>query len=62
MFGYQFSCTVSDSVFGSAHRVITVDAASPAEALSLVKQELGLIEVNALLGSIDREPQVFLAW
>lgn len=62
MFGYQFSCTISDSVFGSARSVVTVDAASPAEALSLVKATPGLIEVNSLLCSIDREPQAFLAW
>ncbi len=62
MFGYTFSCTVHDSIFGSARKVITVDANSIAEAQAICASQVDVIEVGTLLGTIDRQPQAFLAW
>ena len=62
MFGYEFSCTVSDDVFGSVVRVVTVDATSIPQAQAKALCQPGVISVDRLLGTIDRQPQVFLAW
>ncbi len=62
MFGYSFSCTVHDALFGSRVSVITIDAETLAEAHAICALQVDVIEVGTCLGSIDREPQVFLAW
>lgn len=62
MFGFTFSCTVHDALFGSAVKVITVDANSIAEAQAICASQVDVIEVGTLLGTIDRKPQVCLAF
>ncbi len=62
MLGYTFSCKVHDAVFGSAVKVITVDAASIPAAIALCASTADVLEVGMLLGTIDRQPQGCLAW
>lgn len=57
MFGYEIRTNFSDGTY----TVMTIDAHSIAEAFEL----LGTVEGasgSQLLGTIDRQPQVFLAW
>lgn len=62
MRGYTFSVIVSDSVFGEARKVITVDAESIPQAQAKALSLPGVVNVGTLHGTIDRNPQVFLAW
>ncbi len=62
MFGYTFSVVKSDTVFGTAVAVVTVDAESIPAAAELAACEPNVLEVGHLLCTIDRKPQVFLAW
>jgi hypothetical protein len=62
MFGYTFSVLVSDDIFGEAHKVITVDAENIPQAQNKALAQPGVLSVGTLLGSIDRQPQTFLAW
>lgn len=62
MFGYTFSVTVSDDIFGEARAVVTVDAENIPQAKAKALSLPGVLSVGMLLGSIDRQPQVFLAW
>lgn len=57
MFGYSIRVDFSDGTF----HVFTVDAHSVAEAYELLGQVEGMTGTT-LLGSVDRQPQKFLAW
>jgi hypothetical protein len=61
MFGYTFSVLISDPIFSEAHKVVTVDAENIPQAKAKALSLPGVLAVGTLLGSIDRQPQVFLA-
>jgi len=57
MFGYEILVKFVDG----DSRVFTIDANSIDEAFSLLGEVEGMTS-SQLLGTIDRKPQVFLAW
>ena len=58
MLDYTCKITYSDETFA----VSTFPASSYAEAIALCKQGTSEVRSVMVLGTIDRQPQTFLAW